>query len=212
VVLIGDFALIQMGFMISNPVLQIIYNGPIEKLHSEIMEVLKSRGIGLAKLPATVTNLSLLDDLRISRASFKSDTDIMYSFNCAEYDLIPFSRKNHGTDFIQIGNPFVISRFLLVDYYIIKNLSSKSLLKIEYTLPRIQKILELLINLHNQVLSRGNSCFQSNGIFGIFGLENYVGSYVSDVTHKKNVKIKDVSFRDYYPFIYRESNPAFREL
>jgi hypothetical protein len=44
----------------------------------------------------------------------------MYIYNSAQYDLIPFNLARYEKNKIQVGNPFVLLRFLLIDYWTLR--------------------------------------------------------------------------------------------
>lgn len=67
----------------------------------------------------TTTESNYPFDLRLKKYTIKVDgKDILDVFNLAEYEAIPFDIK----DGIKIGNPFILMRFALVQYFILTNM------------------------------------------------------------------------------------------
>jgi hypothetical protein len=74
----------------------------------------------------------------------------VYIYNSADYELIPFNKI--GTDdFIQIGNPFVILRYHLIDIWIIRWLVAVGKLDDQFASMKISKIIGNVLELRTHL-------------------------------------------------------------
>jgi len=99
-------------------------NKDFEKIKSIVQSVVNSIN-GTTPVVKFDRDVPVLNDFRMVRTTIKygiegSQKEIMYIYNSAQYELIPCSIVKYKNDSVQIGNPFVIMRFLLVDIWVLR--------------------------------------------------------------------------------------------
>jgi ubiquinone/menaquinone biosynthesis C-methylase UbiE len=105
-VIVGDHAL---NFGRGRP--QIISNLDINILLEQIKKVYHT--------PLTVSETTFPFDLRLIKYTVKADgRDIIDIFNAASYEIIPYNEL----DSYKIGNPIILARFALIQYFILTNM------------------------------------------------------------------------------------------
>ena len=232
IVLIGEHALkIIIGTDISIPIIQIISQNNIEDDFVEIQKIIKNtlnRNIPVIK---STKDLHIMEDFRLKRTSIKIGDnlkEIMYIYNAADYDLIPFNKLSNqsNTDkknksLIKIGNPFVLLRFLLIDFWIVRWVKQIGGIDEKYAYNRLESIIHKLLLLRKKISDNtkldniNNLYFDSHSHFNIFqsNSENYIGIYNDEIISQK-ILIKNLSkkFYDYYPIDYKNKNGFYREI
>lgn len=156
------------------------------------------------------TSINLLSDFRSSRTTIylnhmKDKMPILYVYNSLEYDVVPhnFSDKYK----IQIGTPFVILRYILIDIWIIKVINVFGGIDDKYARNRILTSYKTLFSIRDKLKIDETHCQQQrqNDLWDIFQLaqENrYIGQYNSDISAKKElIKSQDMT-PDYLPVNY----------
>lgn len=164
--------------------------------------------------------LHIMQDFRIRRTTIKiSSKEIMYIYNAAHYDLIPFNNIYHNMMKIQLGNIFVILRFLLLDFWMIRWILESGSINELYAKQRLQSILNKLLFLRKQIqksfkkFSINPILFDGKGLLKIFtsNPKEYLGIYEDEVISQK-IMIKQLpkKFYDYYPREYKSKNNNYR--
>lgn len=243
VVLIGEHALkIIINTETTIPVVQIISQNDIETDFSEIEKIIKKtfkRNIPVTKF---TRDLHIMQDFRIRRTTIKiGDTDnqkdIVYLYNAAQYDLIPYNLVQNGSDKIRLGNPFVLLRFLLIDFWMVRWVKRIGGIDESFAMQRLDSILNKILKLRIQMQSH-ETTVKNNGKkiektininpksfdsyensqrapFRIFQSlsEDYVGFY-DDENISQKLMIKDLTkkYHDYYPDEYKKKFGNYRNL
>lgn len=237
VILVGEYALkITAKMELGTTVIQIISQNNIEDDFKEIEKIIKAvlkRNIPVVKM---TREMHIMKDFRLLRTTIKmGDSDsgqkeVMYVYNSAQYDLIPInlSEEQSGENFIQIGNPFVLLRFLLIDFWMIRWIQQIGGIDASFAKQRLDSILNKMIALRMLLAKKCNDAARNDIVcndidpkyfdsstFKIFPSlsENYVGFYDDEVISQKLI-IKDLSkkFYDYYPSDYFKKNGQYREI
>jgi hypothetical protein len=154
IVLIGDSAqrLIIKSDIISST-LTVLSGNSVETDIENISKLLVDKYGDKYPVSAVHGNVKVMGDFRLTRTAIKvgsehDRSDLMYIYNSADYELIPFNRIG-TTDFVQIGNPFVILRFHLIDTWIIRWLVASGKLDDRYAEQKINKIMKNVVDLRS---------------------------------------------------------------
>lgn len=228
VILIGEHALkVIIGTEKTTPVIQIISQNIIEDDFIEIEKIIKStykRNLLVTKL---TRELNIMKDFRIRRTTIKigdksSQKDIIYIYNSGQYDLLPF---NTATDdetkkFIQIGNPFVLLRFLLIDFWMVRWIKYISGIDESFAEQRLSSILNKILILRTRMQFKSDANIDTKYFDSVSDLRifqslssDYIGFY-DDENISQKLLIKDLTkkFYDYYPSEYFKKNNSYRIL
>ncbi len=156
IVLIGDSAqrLIVKTNIIS-PILTLISKNTVEADIEQITKLMADEYGGKYPITSTRGHVKVIGDFRLVRTTIKAGSehdkkDLVYIYNSADYELIPFNKI--GTDdFIQIGNPFVILRYHLIDIWIIRWLVAVGKLDDQFASMKISKIIGNVLELRTHL-------------------------------------------------------------
>jgi hypothetical protein len=212
--LIADYAIKQINrdFNITINTVQIITANAVTTIN-KIKQLLSIR-FPMSQLQLSTHNIDERLQKHTIKASILNKTrDILVLFNAAEYELIPVNHI-HG---YMVANPFVISRFLLLDYMNTKVLMVRKILMNDYVSFRIKSIIKQLIYLLNmlrksdmqinyKLVNPASSikCFQ-------LSIDDYIGQYYDDqIFAKEQKQASELKFRDYFPIRHKEINGKFR--
>lgn len=171
----------------------------------------------ITNMPTTIksNNVQLLTDFRLTRTTvYINDSGkipVLYAYNCLDYDVIPFNKNKFGC---QIGNPFVIMRFLLLDAWSVKVIRGFGGIDEKYAKNRILEIYDMYFKIREQ-LKIDNTTIQSdvNNILGVFQtIPHYIGKYYSDRRAKREM-IKQQDFvPDYLPVRFNMKHGFYQEI
>ena len=206
VVLLGEhamFIITKESESIKTNIIQISTTEDLETLISDLEKIFKSNGIQV-QLSMSDKQLNIMKDHRLRRTTIRAgDKEILYVYNSASYDLIPFNsiaNENKSNSAIAVGNPFVILRFLLVEIWMVRWILSLGRIDENFARGRINSMLTRVLALR-KFMSEGSKSTAtittiSDSYFGktaeqsglkIFqmNMEDYVGEYVSEVISSK---------------------------
>jgi hypothetical protein len=229
--LLGEHALFLMiNESVKHQVVQIISDREPEEDFRELTRVLKS--ITSAPITKHTRMLHILQDWRLVRTIIKigdqqsgESKEIMYIYNSARHDLIPFikfytddnKKTNKGaSNFIQVGNPFVILRFLVIDFWIIRWLTFAGGINEGYSKHRQNSLKEKIVNLRSKLSKQETirsphvaaevEIFQPQS-------DSYLGSYEDEnIAQKEKAQELSKKYNDYYPQEYFVKNGEYRSL
>jgi hypothetical protein len=219
-VLIGDHAMhmIDNHFDINTNILQVISSKSIEDDYAEICNIINT------SLPVSYNtrDLHIMRDFRLLRTAIKlgdhqsgEQKEIIYIYNSASYDLVPFNRFLLHGDFINVANPFVIIRFLLIDFWIIRLIESVGGIDKKFSNMRLESIRSKVIGLRSMLSDGKLTTIRDEHInrlsgLGVFGIE-YIGKYENeDISQKFKAKDIQKKYYDYYPQEYYKKNKSYR--
>lgn len=225
-ILIGEHACeILTGIKSTANFIEVLSFSPLEEDINEIKDLVLK--ITAEPVNAITRNLEIIGDYRLSRTTIKLGHDkpkeIMYIYNSADYDLIPYNILDSGMRTLWIGNPFVILRFLLVNMWIIRRVRELGLIDEKFSAFRINGIFELIIELRKKLIPAGellgssteisSDLITSDNPLSVFQYNRYVGTFISeDIAFKIERTQLQERFPDYYPIEYREKFGHFRKL
>lgn len=232
-VLIGNWAvkLIEMGILggilhSSYEKLQIITEYNIEKAFEIIKDYVK---ILIPKYPNEITykehELFLPKEYRTKRYTVYIQLHCIKENKCpvrekpfidiftnGSYELIPWvsssrfmKKKNlQYPKNVKIGNPYVLLRFMMIDFWILRIVYDKELIMKNIFYKKIEIILANILKIKNP-----------NRLGGIinkaFSLENYIGKYSNEFIYFKDL-ISQKRIPIYNPFVYKKEHGKYREI
>lgn len=141
----------------------------------------------------------VFNDHRLKRTIYKiNDTKVFVEvYNSAEYDLIPYLKIPVKNSFVQVGNQFVLMRFVMVSSWVISLAKNTGKLRDEIFSSEQKKY----INLLKDIRKLKKPLFEPN----------YVGKYVSDELSKKEL-MKNSGTSDYIPLLYTKNHKELRKI
>jgi hypothetical protein len=141
--------------------------------------------------------MSVMADDRIIRAVIRLDgRDLCYVYNSAEYDLIPTIKRSDARDkknYLHIGTPLVIMRFLLIETWILRWVMATITTNEDFMARRIRDLVTGAI-----------TCYELVGDTGPVTIDvaDYVGHYSNE---ELAVKISSTAsgkhYKDYCPLM-----------
>jgi len=183
-----------------------------------------------------------MQDYRIKRTIIRmgeNQKEILYIYNSAEFELIPFNEiTDDKNNIIQIGNPFVLMRFMLIDLWMVRLISNLGGIDPAYALQRQQSILKKLIDLRTMISSQesttlyndeqitdiADNYFTGTNELRVFqdtcseaeDIEkhqcNYIGQYQNEVVSMKLLAKQSDRFVDYIPEDYKKRTGQYRVI
>jgi hypothetical protein len=232
VVLIGEHALhLLTKSKVRTMVLQVLSTDPdrdFEIVKSLIIKFL-GRNIPVVKM---TRDLYIMQDYRIRRTTIKigggaEQKEIMYIYNSPQYDLIPFNTAidpNENKKFLQVGNPFVILRFLLIDFWMVRWVQSIGSINEDFAKARLNSILTKILELRSKLsqldeashtTTLKDAFVQEGTLFHVFPdkTEDYVGEYENEtIALKTQTKDMAKKYYDYYPREFYRRNNKWRDI
>jgi len=174
-----------------------------------------------------VNRVQLLNDRRLNRTTIYVMVDgdkvpVLYVYNSAEYDLIPFnvcssknsSHKNNLYERGRIGNPYVILRFLLVEIWIIKVIREMGGIDTKFAYGKILELYNLVFSIRSKLkVIPENIGSEETNLWGIFNTpelkgHRYIGTYLSDLYSKRQIMRQKFS-KDYSPAGFYNKNKKY---
>jgi hypothetical protein len=224
VVLLGEHSLhILNGTTLTSTVIQIISQNSLENDSAAVEKIVKKH-LG-QRVTAVTKDIHVMQDFRIRRTIIKVGEpakEIMYIYNSANFDLIPFNtvldnRKSEAkTNFIQMGNPFVLLRFLLIDLWMVRWIMKLGGIDENFAQQRQDSILSKIVTLRSQLIGKNNNInekyYTQTSDMQIFQENNYIGQYVDEIISVKEKMQSDKRYNDYFPEEYKKRNGAYRLL
>ena len=218
IALIGEFALRFLNIKADSNIITCISQNP-RNVVKDITEMFSDH------ISHNTREVKVFSDFRLTRTSVKigispNMKEIVYIYNAAEYDLIPVNRiMNDQKTFIQIGNPFVILRFLLIDIWIIRSALNANKIDEKFADMRLQKLLDHAIQLRikmsktkltisDDLINHSNSLqiFQSRS-------DEYIGVRILDVIAQKTKSIaSNKFFGEYFPQEFHRIHNKYRTM
>lgn len=232
VVLVGEHAMyiiMKDRAKINTSIIQICSTEDIETIMVDIEKLLKTEGIKNVSLTMKDQQLNIMKDHRLRRTVIRAnDKEILYVYNSATYDLIPFnSITGNDVSAIAVGNPFVVLRFLLVEIWMVRWILSIGGIDENFARGRINSMLSRVLDLR-KFMSEGSKSTStittiSDSYFGktaeqsglkIFQMnsEDYLGEYVSEVISQKKSAPDQKRHQDYFPQRYYAEHKEYRVL
>lgn len=206
----------------SSPVILVISTADPEEDYNTIKKIITEtlgRNIPVTKLTRSV---NVMQDHRILRTTIKvgSETnqkEVMYIYNSAQYDLIPFntavSEKN--SEIIQVANPFVLIRFLLIDLWVVRWVKEMGKINEFFADKRVSNIISLIIELRNMMGDgkiKDEFYAKNDELLNVFQRNRYIGKYVDETIAMKLSMTDQKRYADYYPQGYLRKNGEYRKL
>jgi hypothetical protein len=205
--------------------LQIVTELPLEEVMAQAKAIVLKE-FSSAKCTYQIKPLVIMQDFRLQRAALRVDEhEILYAYNCAAYDLVPFNIAiSKSKKAIRVGNPFVLMRFMLVDFWTVRLLAGEGHIDQNYAKLRLDSIVRQLLRLRSkisemdeksQTMSVGDKFLGQGGLLRVFPLESdsYLGTYEDEIQAQKNELKKGTRrFGDYYPDESKIRNGSYRKM
>ena len=211
-VLIGEEA---ASYMVDHEVIDNLIEVISERPALELVNVIRAEGIS-----ATYSRkeLFVISDFRLTRTTIKIDDgkDVVYVYNSAKYDLIPFNEISGG---LRIGSPFVVMRFLLINIWIIRWIMSTGKINEDFALQKIERLLRLVITIRTNMLPEGalldkaeidDKYISTTESLSVFQKNRFIGIYIDDTIAIKTRTGK--SYQDYFPQMYKNQFGYLRSI
>lgn len=231
-ILIGEYGIqLALGQFSDDQraMLQVIVDQPLEETMNQAKTIVL-KAFPSAKCTYSIKPLVVMQDFRLQRAALRvDDHEVLYAYNCGAYDLVPFNMAIRGSagakgGVIRVGNPFVLLRFLLVDFWTVRLLASEGHIDQNYARLRLDSIVRQLLLLRSkisemdeksQTMSVGDKFLRQGGLLRIFAADpdSYMGTYEDEIQAQKNELKKGARrFGDYYPDEHKIRTGAYRQL
>jgi hypothetical protein len=189
-----------------------------ESIASEMVDWIKSKVNLVVNMKKS--DVMLISDFRLNRTTIFISADkvpILYVYNSLEYDVVPYNMSSHTSYSGQIGNPFVIMRYILIDIWIIKVIRAHGGIDEEFAKRKILDSYERLFNIRDRVkIDKDHVQLKADdNLWAIFQSAEdarYIGQYLSDITARKAI-IKSQDFiPDYLPIKYKHEKGQYQTL
>lgn len=178
-------------------------------------------------IPVTKNTKSsnVMQDFRLQRTTIKigaenDQKEIMYIYNSPSFDLIPFNTvKNNTGKTIQVGNPFVLMRFLLIDLWVIRWVREMKKVNEFFAKKRISNILHLIVVLRTAIADSSDKHIGIKDEFfasedkplNVFQRNRYIGVYVDEgISMRQKMMNQDKRYFDYFPQSFYLKNKSYR--
>lgn len=168
------------------------------------------------------SNVMLISDFRLHRttifvANQTNKVPILYVYNSLEYDIVPYNKSSHPLYNGQIGNPFVLLRYILIDIWIIKVIRAHGGIDEEFAKNKILDSYERLFNIRDMLkIDKDHIQLKADdNIWAIFQPaedSRYIGQYLSDITARKAIIKAQDFIPDYLPVKYMNENGSYQTL
>ena len=196
IVLIGELAVKLSTPINDDSPIKIIIEGSFIDLYKEIEQILIKfdSSVDISK---KISNVKILEDQDLSRMIVKvNNIEILYVYNSASYELIPYNKISSNGDFIYVAHPWVIMRFLLIDWAILYKLGVMGIL----SNPNI--MMNHILIIYNTIRNIWINQFQQNPMI-LYEDYPYFGQYVNFVIkHKIEAIEENAMIGDYVPEAY----------
>jgi hypothetical protein len=227
VILLGDHAInILTEIPVDTTILHIMIDHDIslDDIKPTIIDICK-RTIDIAPTYST-RDVQILSDFRLRRTSVKIDgKEIIYIYNATSYDLIPICRVyDKKKNSIQIGNPFVLIRFMLIELWVISWISSIGKIEDSFAKSRTNSMISKILKLRSSLAKKSDDSkkfktsiddkFIELGPMQIFQSRDmdYLGQFESEQKAQKTKAQSEQKFFDYYPQEFYNKNNKYRSF
>ena len=171
----------------------------------------------VGKITAITRDMNALEDHQLVKTIIRVETgqdstEILYLYNSASYNLIPYNVVRADMGSLQIGNPFVILRFLLIDLWEVNKVLLAGKINETFAKNRINNILKLFLQIRETLGIPINDKWFSQGPMGLFQME-CIGTMVDEgIVAKKDAIASGKFFAPYYPKLWKKINGEYRDL
>lgn len=226
-VLIGQYATNHiLGESSSTGQLQIITGNSVEAEYTKVQQLIHKITNSTMPVHYKTHKLKIITDFRISRliVYIGESIPILHIFNSGSFELIPFNtvpakfdlydkKMDLSKNKIQIANPFVVCRFLLIDFWTMKIICNLGSANENYA----KKILQDIHNQINLIIAKlqtdeWSKLINSGDVMGIFQLDDYIGIYENESSAKK-VQSKESRYHaPYQPYKQKLQTGEYRKI
>lgn len=192
-------------------------------LAPEMVEWIKHR----TKLATTLktSSVMLLSDFRLSRTTIyihyqSSKIPVLFIYHSSEYDMVPFNRPNAGIfKGGQLGNPFVLLRFILVDIWLVKVIRAFGGIDADFAYNKISDLYQFLFAIRDylKILPEYVQDANEHHLWSVFqpadrNGSRYIGKYYSEIHAKKDAFKEQEKIWDYQPVQFYKQHGKYKEI
>ena len=220
IVLLGEHALsLLSGIKKSTYIIEVISQNDVDADFALIMRIVRKSISPSIHCDMITRDLPVLQEYRQKRTTIKIEgKEPIYIYNSAHHDIIPFNviiNKEKGGNSIQVANPYVLLRFFIIGFWMIKYVLAIGSIDEKYAAIRLESTIDKIIDFRATLQEFIKKKQLLYGPFAIFQNKpsQYIGAYINEVIAQK-IKIKDLSkrFGDYFPQSYFNMNGSYRQL
>lgn len=233
VVLIGEHAFKVMqvpafkDIQTSSNVINVITDLSEEESFAAIKSIIQKAAGREIPVTKNTRSSNVMQDFRLLRTTIKIGADndqkeVMYMYNSASFDLIPFntvkSTKPQPFKTIQVANPFVLMRFLLIDLWMIRWVREMKKVNEFFAKKRIHNILSLIIKLRSTMADSSGAIkdeffSHDDSALNVFQRHRYIGNYINEMVSIRMKQLHmDKRYGDYYPQQFFLKTKSYRVL
>lgn len=200
-ILIGHWGYYEL-FPTSDPhneKVQIISDIEPDALQEKLENIL--RDITPLKLSFKTEEIGIPTDMQIRKTTYYFDfkgqrVPLLDAFNSTTYEMIPY--LTFGDKKIKVGNPYVLSRFFLIDRWILAVLKQGKCITEDVMKKKSRVLIDKVIKLR----------LKKDLVFG----EEYHGIYKDFAIERRKLLKKEEKFRPYKPLDYHTRFGKLREI
>lgn len=231
VVLLGEhafkivYAKLSKQMRASSPVIRVISSLDPNEDHMTVKKIIietLGRSVPVTKITRSV---NVMQDHRLLRTTIKvgpenNQKEVLYIYNAAQYDLIPYNTvapEKAPENIIQIANPFVLIRFLLIDLWVMRWVKEMGKVNEFFANKRVSNIIHMIVDLR-KVMSGDNRkikdeyAAKGDYVLNVFQRDRYIGQYVDEIIAQKLSMKEHKRYADYHPQGYLRKNGEYRRL
>jgi len=161
------------------------------------------RDITPVKLEWKTEELYIPEDLHLRRTTYYHEWQsqripLFDTFNSLHYEIVP--HVTGQVKKIQVGNPYVLQRFLLIDLWTINILAAGNYVTKDYAIQKRSAIIARVSSLRDDEYVK------------LCGGDDYIGVYKDLAIERRRVLKQEEKFRPYKPLEYFEGFGKLREL
>lgn len=199
-VLVGDYALKDIGLDATNSRLQFLAGDDITEYVAKIGNALRKNNVH-SKLEYVKYNLQLPNDFQTTKYTIYAidhldkRVSLLDVFNTLSFEMVPFTLSKSGPlAGIRVGGLFVQLRFKFVDLWSMHFVLSIGG-QLDAAKTRIEDIKRQIVTTRDTVLKK-----IANDPVSVFQLDNYAGVFIDEfVAKKKIIGTERFRFQRYYP-------------
>lgn len=203
-ILIGYWGVYELG-AISDPEfekIQLLTDKDAEFMEGQLTNIIKDDFPEL-EFTSKIEPLYIPNDLGIRRTTFYvyvSDNRIpvLDTFNSLQYEIVPFVESAEKK--IHVGTGPVISRFLLIDSWILNVLRAGDYIQEETLNYKTKKIIDIVKTMRHNGNDKYNKYKDYKGVFKDFAIE------------RRRILQKEEKFRPYKPLEYKRQMGKLRDI
>jgi hypothetical protein len=230
VVLVGEHAFkilykkLNKNLQTSSPVIRVISSLDPDEDYKTVKKLITQtlgRDVPVTSLTRSV---NVMQDHRLLRTTIKvgpegNQKEVLYIYNAAQYDLIPYNTvaAEKSDVNIKLANPFVLIRFLLIDLWVMRWVKEMGKVNDFFANKRINNIISMIIDIRKAMGDQNKQIkdeyfSKQDHVLNVFQRNRYIGKYIDELISQK-LSMKDQRrYADYFPQGFLRKNGEYRRL